>query len=515
MKSNMLEDRLWSVEIGQGMGPFLLGLPRSEVTAIVRLLGFKIDSTLAENDAKLYIEEMDSTLVFSAQSPQTLERIDVCDWRIRFGSLDVYNTPIHELVLLLKVSPTETLWCDREEFDRQREHAEQVQDEQVQAENETDQDLIQSGTLWFTTLGLGVSLDRGTVEEVHVCDPELSPRFGTGCWTEAQRVLSIEVQRVSQSGGAVRLNKKKHPLVTLWFVGLLVAFGGVIWRSFELQKRWSNAPNVFATVIAVDPPPPEMFPHDFTLSYLDSSGHNHEVQFNGHDYSGHIKVGDEIAVRFMPEAPDKPIGPNHFSDRGLDYALPCIIAIGLVYAFSHLLLMLVPAMLHCGKPSARPLACLNPRSGRRTDHHTTQPDANLGGPWHTAWAVFDPKEGTEWFATFKPHQQQELMGILLGVRAGDSIEPFPPEDQLRLICECYSRYWWWESLRTDSRRPAEICDCSCHTGACIHRQPCCFGCGSCGLPVRREHEAAHQPKCGKYPGPLPGPKSKPSPIRLG
>ncbi len=338
MKSKMLEDRLWSVEIGQGMGPFLLGLPRSEVTAIVRLLGFKIDSTLEGNDAKLYVEEMDSTLVFSAQSPQTLERIDVCDWRIRFGSLDVYDTPIHELVFLLKVSPTETLWCDCEEFDRQREYAEQVQDDET-----TDQDLIQSGTLWFTTLGLGVSLDRGTVNEVHVCDPELSPRFGTGSWTESQRVLSIEVRRVSQSGSAVRLNKK-NPLVTLWFVGLLVAFGGVIWRSFELQKRWSNAPNVFATVIAVDPPPPEMFPHDFTLSYLDSSGLNHEVQFNGHDYSGHVKVGDEIAVRFMHEAPDKPIGPNHFSDRGLDYASPRIIAIGVVYAFSHLLLLFAPAI---------------------------------------------------------------------------------------------------------------------------------------------------------------------------
>jgi hypothetical protein len=87
MKSNMLEDRLWSVEIGQGMGPFLLGLPRSEGTAIVRLLGFKIDSTQEENDAILYVEEMHATLVFSAQSPQTLERIDVCDWRIRFGSL--------------------------------------------------------------------------------------------------------------------------------------------------------------------------------------------------------------------------------------------------------------------------------------------------------------------------------------------------------------------------------------------------------------------------------------------
>jgi hypothetical protein len=361
MKSNMLEDRLWSVEIGQGMGPFLLGLPRSEVAAIVRMLGFKIDSTRDDNDANVYIEEMDTTLIFSAQSPQTLERIDVCDWRIRFGSFDVYDTPIHELVLLLKVSPTETLWCDCEDFGRQREHA-----EQVQADETADEDLIESGTLWFTTLGLGVSLDRGTVDEVHVCDPELSPRFGTGNWTEAQRVLSIEARRVSLSGVAVRLSKK-NPLLTLWFVCLLVAFGIVIWRSFELHKRWTNSPDVAATVIAVSPPPPEAFPHEFTLSYPDSSGLNHEVQFNDHDFSGHVKVGDEIAIRFLPESPDKPIGPNHFSDRGLDYAMPYVIAIGVVYAVSHILLLLIPAILHCGKPSARPLARLIPRSGRRTD----------------------------------------------------------------------------------------------------------------------------------------------------
>jgi hypothetical protein len=69
----------------------------------------------------------------------------------------------------------------------------------------------------------------------------------------------------------------------------------------------------------------------------------------------------------MPESPDKPIGPNHFSDRGLDYAIPYVISIGLVYAVSHLLVLIVPSILHWGKPSARPLACPIPRSGTRTD----------------------------------------------------------------------------------------------------------------------------------------------------
>jgi hypothetical protein len=318
------------------MGPFLLGLSRPEVSNIVRSLGFKIENTWKGSDVKVYIEELDATFVFSAHSPQTLERIAVCDWRTQFGQLNVYGTPIHELVLLLKATPSETLWCDCDDFDHDPEQL-----EQVQAVKAADQELIESGTLWFTTLGLGVTLDCGTVCEVHVCNPERSPRFGTGSWTDAQGVLSTQTLKVSQSGVTARPNKK-NPLLMLWFVSLMVAFGGVIWRSFELQKRWSDAPNVAATVIAVNPPAPEAFPREFKLSFPDASGLGHEVLFTSNDYSGPVKLGDAIPIRFMPEAPDKPIGPNHFSDRGLDFAMPFVIAIGVVYAVSQILLLLAP-----------------------------------------------------------------------------------------------------------------------------------------------------------------------------
>lgn len=83
--------------------------------------------------------------LYSDQNPWAdvhLLRIDVYDSRARFDKLEVLGTPIHELVLLLKVSPAETLWYDSDDFECQP-----VDREQIQAEDVCDKDLIESGTL--------------------------------------------------------------------------------------------------------------------------------------------------------------------------------------------------------------------------------------------------------------------------------------------------------------------------------------------------------------------------------
>ena len=132
--------------------------------------------------------------------------------------------------------------------------------------------------------------------------------------------------------------RKLNPLSVLLNIGLIVAFGLLIWRAIKLQKEWNEAPDVVAIVIALKPPPPEPFPDEVTVSYTEPSGHEHQFVLGRTDYYGIAKIGDEINIRFLPEVPEKPLGPSRFRDVGFDFALPY----GIVFlaAFSVLQLMI-------------------------------------------------------------------------------------------------------------------------------------------------------------------------------
>lgn len=333
-EKNVTKEDFWSVELGHGMGPFVLGLTRIQVVQILRELKLDTEEVQDNRVRGLYVDEIETMLVFSSDSLPLLKRIDVEDERLRFGPLEVLGKPVHEIVQLLKVPPSETLWCDYYEEE------EQADGEAKNAKNTSDRDLVRWGTLWITSLGLGLSLHNGVITMVHLCDPEHSPRFGTGQWTKSQRLLS-EVGERDETAEPLFSPRKLNPLSVLLNIGLIVAFGLLIWRAIELQKKWSEAPDVVATIIAVKPPPPEPFPDEATLSYSDTSGREHQVVFGRTDYYGIAKIGDEINIRFLPEEPEKPLGPSRFRDVGFDFALPYGIVILAAYSVLQL-------MISCG-----------------------------------------------------------------------------------------------------------------------------------------------------------------------
>ncbi len=107
----------------------------------------------------------------------------------------------------------------------------------------------------------------------------------------------------------------------------------------ELQKKWNEAPDVVAIVIALKPPPPEPFPDEVTVSYTDTSGNEHQFVLGRTDYYGIAKIGDEINIRFLPELPEKPLGPSRFREVGFDFALPCGIVILASYSVLQLMIL--------------------------------------------------------------------------------------------------------------------------------------------------------------------------------
>ena len=180
----MKNDEFWLVELGLGMGPLALGTEYAQVIQILHDHEINVDSISLDRSGKLSVPEIHSQLLFSRSNPQTLDRIDVEDERLRFGSLSVIGKRVYEIVVIFKLSRKETLWS-----------SDQTTGEIWQPVSPKDatahsRDLLARGTLWIPSYGLGLTLRDGLVATVHLCDPANAPRTGSGSWTKEQQRLS-------------------------------------------------------------------------------------------------------------------------------------------------------------------------------------------------------------------------------------------------------------------------------------------------------------------------------------
>ena len=326
----MPSEAFWVVNLGLGMGPLVLGLPRDQIIRVLHDEKLDEDIDVAVDKLELDLDEIDTTLIFSSQAPRSLKRIDVDDERLRIGTIRVHGKPIHEILQLLDVPASETLWCDF--FDD-----EQSDKDARNAKPKSDYDLLKSSTLWVQSLGLGLSLYYGEIETVRLCHPQSTPTHGSGHWTLRQ-------QKLSEDGVDPELPLipvKRRPIARLLLLGLFIAMGILVLKSIDMQRRWNNAPDVVAKVISVKPPPPASFPDEYTLGYVDEHGNEHQSVFRRMDIYGTPTVGDEVDIRYLPEAPNKPLGKSRFRDVGFEFAVPYGIGIFAIYWILNLLLAFI------------------------------------------------------------------------------------------------------------------------------------------------------------------------------
>lgn len=342
----MKDKAFWSVELGVGMGPLVLGRPRNEILEILQkhlrneVDSKELDDIFELDDNEIYIDAIETNLVFSSDSPPSLKRLDVAEDRVTFGSMEVLGKPLHEIVALLNIPASETLWCDFYDDD------EQVQAANKKSAPKSDHLLLVAGTLWITSLGLGLTVYRGKVDSIHLCTPDDSPRYGTGTWNDQQKELSeAGFESTSTLKNATKAAAPEHILIRLMFLAMVIAIGSVIWKGVRIQQEWDREPDVQATVVAKDPPPPAPFPDTYTVSYSDGKGVARQATFRAVDVYGVPEVGAEIPIRFLPSAPDKPLTHVHLEDVGFDYAIPRCIAIGAIYLVLRLLAALLLHLL--------------------------------------------------------------------------------------------------------------------------------------------------------------------------
>jgi hypothetical protein len=105
-------------------------------------------------------------------------------------------------------------------------------------------------------------------------------------------------------------------------------------------------------VVAVDPPPPEPFPDRFTIAYAEITGEPHQVIFERNDLYSTPKLGEKVDVRYLPEAPDKPLGPARWGDIAFEEYVPWAIGIVVGYFVLQLTVGLFSLVTHRARTTA-------------------------------------------------------------------------------------------------------------------------------------------------------------------
>lgn len=328
----MKRREFWLVEVAVGMGPLVLGTAFAPLIEALREYRINVDGLTPDHLGKVVLPELGIELIFAQESPRTLVRIDVSDDRIRFGSLPVIGKRAHEIVGLFKAPRKETLWSN---------NATEGETSSIVAtgnSNEQSRELLAKGTIWLTGFGLGFTLRDGLVATVHLCDPTHSPRSGCGHWTKEQQRLS-EVRELPAVSLASKERNRVLSLTVLIHLALVASLGILVWQAIQLQQRWNSAIEVSALVVALDPPPPNPLPNEITVSFSDANGIERRHTLGHMQFLATPKMGEEVNVRFLPESPDKVLGPVAFRDAGFETAVPYGVGIIAIYSFLYLAIL--------------------------------------------------------------------------------------------------------------------------------------------------------------------------------
>jgi hypothetical protein len=102
---------------------------------------------------------------------------------------------------------------------------------------------------------------------------------------------------------------------------------------------------VDAVVIGASPPPPDPFPDFFTVAYQDQQGQRHEAIMKHYEIFSLSKIGDKVQIQYLPEEPEKPLGPWGARSAGMDKYIPWGVGVVATYFILQLIVPFVGLFL--------------------------------------------------------------------------------------------------------------------------------------------------------------------------
>ena len=323
-----MNDNDWVLVPGEGMGPFVLNTERLALESELAKADIELDSP-EDEPTTAECEDGDIELTFDEAPPHHLRQIIVMDDRVVLNGEAIISRRPQELLDAWRISDGDTLW--------RRDAAWHTVNDPAATpigtlQPATDKELLTNGTLWIPRLGIGLQLNRGEVECVVLRPLAHVPAEGNGSLTSSQRSL-LSLPDLSE---AFSTPPQPASWIAQWLyrglaAALVISLGFLGLQSWKYQQQWNVAPVVEGEVIAVRPPPPANFPDEFTIAYQDLNGQAREVIFRPADVYVLREVGEKVAVRFLPEAPDQPLGPARVQDAAFLVYAPVAIGVFAVY----------------------------------------------------------------------------------------------------------------------------------------------------------------------------------------
>lgn len=338
----------WAIEPGQGVGDWRLGASREDVVRRLSERGVPFETEPEEDDDILFLDDLETELKFDRF--ERLFEIVADSERLTLSGHAVIGARIDQVVDRLRASDSETLWTPEAIHDAEQKAENQ---QAVSTGQPSDEQLIKGGTLWVPRLGLGLDLWRGEILCVRLRQPSDVPRDGVGSLTQAQRALLAkpDLSDVLDEADDSTPKRPRSRLQQLLTLAMLASLGWVVWTAIQYQQKWNAAPTVEGEVVAVNPPPPDPFPSEITVAYL-VDGKEYRTVFGLNDVYMTRAVGDKVEVRYLPDAPDEPMGPARVSDAAFVEFMPWGIGVVGAYLVLQLLISIAGALLRAASGPA-------------------------------------------------------------------------------------------------------------------------------------------------------------------
>ena len=235
----------------------------------------------------------------------------------------------------------------------------------------TDEALLESGTVWLPSRGLGLVVWQGEVMDLAWRAPRDLPAQFAGPVTEAQRQLSkrpdLDEYLQSKKPKAAPVITPKTPgsilqTILVWVCLGLLAFIGRL--GFKEMQRWNSALTLEGQFISKEdvprkkyldlgpevirrhmPDDPQQYREMYHIEYLDPTGRPQQVTLEGADfYVPPTEPGAKVEIAYLAEDPPRVKGPSRVRDAAFIEYIPWAMAVGVFYLIMQITLSFLPPL---------------------------------------------------------------------------------------------------------------------------------------------------------------------------
>lgn len=320
----------WSIAWGEGWGPLQLGTPGAELMAALKSAGIEWDR---DPDDPTWADLMEcmAELRFAVEPPHPLVEIAISEPDVAVGNKTPIGKSLPEALRIVGARPSnDTLW----RLDADSRQSLPTRDPEAALtlpEDAPPEELLDRGTLWIRKLGLGLRMEGGRVMEWFLRRPSDVPRLGCGPLTPEHLELADRGDLRQRMRARAWHHRSGGWIGRVATLALVAGIGMLIWQGFRDQQRWHAAPVVEGTCTAVEESAARGGLDVYVIEYRDGADVRHTARWTLADLYVPLEVGDPVEVRYLPEAPDRPLGPFALRTVGFFQYVPYVLGLMGVY----------------------------------------------------------------------------------------------------------------------------------------------------------------------------------------